>query len=74
VAVSLDGVMVPDKDGQRDAKAQRETAKEQGRTTRLSGPAGSREMGCGTVTLSDDAANRLDTVRSGRAPKTKRRH
>jgi hypothetical protein len=42
VAVSLDGVMVPDKDGQRDAKAKREAAKEQGvskqlRPCRLSG-------------------------------------
>ena len=51
VAVSLDGVMVPDKDGQREAKAIREAAKEQGVCQQLSGPAGSREGGCGTVPL-----------------------
>jgi hypothetical protein len=73
VAVSLDGVMVPDKDGQRDAKAKREAAKEQGGPTHLSGPAGYREVGCGTVTLYDEAANRLDTVRYGRAPEYKKK-
>lgn len=40
VAVSLDGVMVPDKDGQREAKAIREAAKERGVCKQLSGPAG----------------------------------
>lgn len=68
VAVSLDGVMVPDTDGQREAKATREAAKEQGVCKQRSGPAGSREVGCGTVTLSDEEAKRLRTVRSGRAP------
>src|SRR5215813_9772977 len=38
VAVSLDGVMVPDKDAQREAKAQREAAKKQGVSKQLSGP------------------------------------
>jgi hypothetical protein len=73
VAVSLDGVMVPDKDGQRDAKAKREEAKQKGVSKQLSGPAGYREVGCGTVTLYDDEANRLDTVRYGRAPEYKKR-
>jgi hypothetical protein len=73
VAVSLDGVMVPDKDGQRDAKAKRELAKEQGVPKQLSGPAGYREVGCGTVTLYDEEANRLDTVRYGRAPEYKKK-
>ena len=73
VAVSLDGVMVPDKDGQRDAKAQREIAKEQGVPTQRSGPAGPREVGCGTVTLSDEETTRLDTVRYGRAPESKKK-
>lgn len=68
VAVSLDGVMVPDKDGQRDAKAKREIAKEQGVPKQLSGPAGYREVGWGPVTLYDKEANRLDTVRYARAP------
>ncbi len=73
VAVSLDGVMVPDKDGQRDAKAKREAAKEQGVSKQLRGPAGYREVGCGTVTLYDEEANRLDTVRYARAPEYKKK-
>ncbi len=73
VAVSLDGVMVPDKDGQRDAKAKREAAKEQGVSKQLSGPAGYREVGCGTVTLYDEEANRLNTVRYARAPEYKKK-
>jgi len=73
VAVSLDGVMVPDKDGQRDAKAKREAAKEQGVSKQLSGPAGDREVGCGTVTLYDEETNRLDTVRYARAPEYKKK-
>ncbi len=72
VAVSLDGVMVPDKDGQRDAKVKREAAKARGVSKQLSGPAGYREVGCGTVTLYDEEANRLDTVRYGRAPEYKK--
>ena len=73
VAVSLDGVMVPDKDGQRDAKVKREAAKARGVSKQLSGPAGYREVGCGTVTLYDEEANRLDTVRYGRAPEYKKK-
>ena len=73
VAVSLDGVMVPDKDAQREAKAQHEAATKQGLSTQLSGPAGYREVGCGTVTLYDEDANRLDTVRYGRAPEAKKK-
>jgi hypothetical protein len=68
VAVSLEGVMVPDKDAQRAAKATREAAKQQGLSKQPSGPAGYREGGCGTVTLFDEDAHRLDTVRYGRAP------
>jgi hypothetical protein len=73
VAVSLDGVMVPDKDAQRDAKVKREAAKQQGVAKQLSGPAGYREVGCGTVTLYDEEATRLDTVRYGRAPEYKKK-
>src|SRR5215467_7234859 len=72
VAVSLDGVMIPDKDAQREAKATREAAKKQGLSKQRSGPAGYREVGCGTVTLYDEEANRLDTVRYGRAPEYKK--
>jgi len=73
VAVSLDGVMVPDKDAQRQAKATREAAKQQGLAKQLSGPAGYWEVGCGTVTLYDEEANRLDTVYYGRAPESKKK-
>jgi hypothetical protein len=72
VAVSLDGVMVPDKDAQRFAKATREAAKKQGLSKQCSGPAGYREVGCGTVTLFDVDAKQLDTVRYGRAPEYKK--
>ena len=73
VAVSWDGVMVPDQDAQRAAKATREAAKKQGWSKQHSGPAGYREVGCGTVTLCDEDANRLDTVRYGRAPESKKK-
>jgi hypothetical protein len=73
VAVSWDGVMVPDKDAQRKAKATREAAKKQGLSKQLSGPAGYREVGCGTVTLYDEDTNRLDTMRYGRAPESKKK-
>jgi hypothetical protein len=73
VAVSWDGVMVPDQDAQREAKAIREAAKKQGWSKQHSGPAGYREVGCGTVTLYDEDANRLDTVRYGRAPESKKK-
>ena len=72
VAVSLDGVMVPDKEAQRFAKATREAAKTQGLSKQCSGPAGYREVGCGTVTLFDADAKQLDTVRYGRAPEYKK--
>jgi hypothetical protein len=72
VAVSLDGVMVPDKDGQREAKAKREVAQAEGLSKSPSGPAGYREVGCGTVSLYDEEGKRLDTVRYGRAPEYKK--
>ena len=65
--------MVPDQDAQRAAKATREAAKKQGWSKQHSGPAGYREVGCGTVTLYDEDANRLDTVRYGRAPESKKK-
>jgi hypothetical protein len=72
VAVSLDGVMVPDKDRQREAKAKREAAQAEGLSKSPSGPAGYREVGGGTVTLYDEEAKRLDTGRYGRAPEDKK--
>lgn len=82
VAVSLDGVMVPDKVAQREAKLEREQAAERGQEKKQCGPAGYREVGCGTVTLyapgepgDDDGAmkpQRLDTIRYGREPEYKK--
>lgn len=78
LAASLDGVMVPDKDGQKEAKQKREDAAEKNLSKQLSGPAGYREVGCGTVTLyaeqqeRDKAPPRLETTRYGRAPEYKK--
>jgi hypothetical protein len=72
MAVSLDGVMVPDKDAQREAKAEREKKKKD-LSKATGGPAGYREVGCGTVSLFDVEGNRLDTVRYGRAPEYKKK-
>lgn len=73
--VSLDGVMVPDKEGQRKAKAEREAAKKKGLDKKPTGPAGYREVGCGTVSLyapGEKGPQRLDTIRYGRAPEKKK--
>ena len=64
LAVSLDGVMAPMKDGDRQAK--RAAAQEAGRATK--GPAGFREVGCGTVSCYDGDGERLGTLRMGRMP------
>ncbi|MGH7383436.1 MAG: hypothetical protein ACREKR_14625, partial [Candidatus Methylomirabilales bacterium] len=64
VAVSLDGVMVPMKDGGRAQK--RDEAKAQGKHT--CGPAGYSEVGCGTLSFYDAEGNRLSTVRMARMP------
>jgi len=64
VAVSLDGVMVPMKDGGRAQK--RDEAKAQGKHT--CGPAGHSEVGCGTMSFYDAEGNRLSTVRMARMP------
>lgn len=68
IGVSLDGVTVPMKDGERAEK--REEARKQGKQTK--GPAGYREAGCGTVTLYDDDGDRLETTRFGRMPESKK--
>jgi hypothetical protein len=68
VAVSLDGVMVPMKDGQRQAK--REATAAVGKQVR--GPFGYQEAGCGTLTLYDRFGDRLRTTRLGRMPESKK--
>lgn len=79
LATSLDGVMVPDKDGQQEAKLKREEAMKKNLSKQYSGPAGYKEVGCGTVTLygekqeGDEDIPRLETVRYGRAPEYKKK-
>ena len=64
LAVSLDGVMAPMKDGQRQAKRQHARAKGQS----PSGPAGYQEVGCATVSYYDRHGERLCTRRMARMP------
>lgn len=68
MAVSLDGVMVPMKGGQRQAK--RAQARAKGKHTR--GPNGYREVGCGTLSFYDAQGERLETRRLGRMPEAKK--
>jgi hypothetical protein len=64
MAVSLDGVMAPMKDGQRHAK--RAQARATGKAP--SGPAGYQEVGCATVSYYDRHGERLCTRRMARMP------
>ena len=65
LAVSLDGVMVPMKGtGRAEKRSQPDK--------QASGPAGYREVGCGTVVLYDAGGERLSTVRYGRMPEYKK--
>ena len=65
VAVSLDGVQVPMKDGERTEKRSRTDKRPQG-------PAGFREVGCGTVSFFNVEGERLKTVRHARMPEYKK--
>jgi hypothetical protein len=64
LGVSLDVVMAPMNDGGRHAK--RAAAQAAGRATK--GPAGFREVGCGTMSCYDGDGVRLGTLRVGRMP------
>lgn len=68
VAVSLDGVMVPMKDGGRTGK--RDRARAEGKQTK--GPAGYCEVGCGTLSFYDKDGTRLSTIRFARMPQEKK--
>ena len=68
VAVSLDGVMTPMKDALRQAK--REATFAAGKRKR--GPAGHREVGCGTLSFYDGSGVRLSSVRMARMPEEKK--
>jgi len=68
VVVSLDGVMVPLKEGGR--KEKRAKAIAGGKMP--SGPAGFGEAGCGTVTFFDPDGTRLRTIRWARMPQARK--
>lgn len=68
MAASLDGVMLPMKDGQRAEK--RAEAAAEGKRTR--GPAGYAEAGCATLSFLDRDGERLSTIRLGRMPEKKK--
>lgn len=68
IAVSLDGVMLPMKDGARAEKRARSAA----RGKKLAGPAGYQEAGCGTVSFLDAQGERLSTIRLARMPEAKK--
>jgi hypothetical protein len=65
IAISVDGVMAPMKGPGRSA--QRDLPGKH-----ASGPAGNKEVGCGTVVLYDAEGERLQTVRYGRMPESKK--
>jgi hypothetical protein len=67
MAVSVDGVMIPMKDGAAERRAKQAEAGKH-----ASGPTGNQEVGCGTVVLYDAAGERLQTVRYGRMPESKK--
>jgi hypothetical protein len=68
LAVSLDGVLAPMKDG--EAQEKRQKTAEQGRLTR--GPAGYREVGCGTLSFCDAEGDMIAAVRMARMPEPKK--
>lgn len=68
MAVSLDGVMAPMKDGKRRAK--RQAAVRKGKSP--SGPSGYQEVGCATVSYYDRFGARLLTRRMARMPEHKK--
>ena len=65
LVISVDGVMAPMKGPGRSAKRDLPGK-------HASGPAGNKEVGCGTVVLYDAEGERLQTVRYGRMPESKK--
>ena len=65
MAISVDGVMAPIRGADKQEKAAPPGK-------HASGPTGYKEVGCGTVTLYDQVAERLQTVRYARMPESKK--
>lgn len=65
VSVAIDGVQVPMKDGDRAGKRNQEDKRPQG-------PAGYREVGCGTITFHGLEGEPLKTIRYARGPEAKK--
>ncbi len=65
VAVAIDGVQVPMKDGERAEKRRQPDKKP-------SGPAGFREVGCGTISFYGIDGEALHTIRYARKPEEKK--
>ena len=63
MALSVDGVLAPMK-----AEASQRQAKQTEAGKHASGPAGYREVGCGTVSVYDHQGERLQTIRVARMP------
>ncbi len=67
MAISVDGVMIPMKEG-----AAERTAKQAEPGKHASGPTGHQEVGCGAVVLYGAEGERVETVRYGRMPESKK--
>jgi hypothetical protein len=65
MAISVDGVMAPIRGADKKEKAEQPGK-------HASGPTGYKEVGCGTVTLYNQEAKRLQTVRYARMPESKK--
>lgn len=65
MAISVDGVMSPIRGADKQEKAEQPGK-------HASGPTGYKEVGCGTVTLYDQEAERLQTVRYARMPESRK--
>lgn len=67
LAISVDGVMAPMKAGGEARQAKHTEAGKH-----ASGPTGQQEVGCGAVVLYDPEGERVQTVRYGRMPESKK--
>jgi hypothetical protein len=65
LVISVDGVMAPIRGADKQEKAEQAGK-------HASGPTGYKEVGCGTVSLYDQEAARLQTVRYARMPESKK--